>query len=123
MARPRITPEERATVRQFVLGIYERWAAGTDQAPNYTTFAKAAGIDSGNFSVWRAGPEAKKKATPEALDILRMLRAIGVLGPNFELPGEPNAPAAAADQAANLGESVGDRAEQLPRVQDREETG
>ena len=88
MSRGRITDQEREQVRQFIEGLFERWSVGQPKV-SYAEFARQAGVNYGSLNTWRGGAQAKKKATPEAYEVMKMLRAAGVIGERFEISAAP----------------------------------
>lgn len=69
-------PEEREAVRDLLLRIY-----AMSGARSWAAFARLAGVSEFSLTSWRSGREM-----PGAVNLLRMLCAVGVLGPNLELP-------------------------------------
>jgi hypothetical protein len=53
----------------------------TSGARTWAAFGRQAGVSELSLSAWRSGREM-----PGAVNLLRMLAAVGVLGPGYELP-------------------------------------
>jgi hypothetical protein len=69
-------PQERAAVQAFVRRLYDASGART-----WASFARQAGVSEMSLAGWRAGREM-----PGAVNLLRLLAAVGVIGPGYELP-------------------------------------
>lgn len=82
-------------MRAFIEQLYERWAERNPGKVSYAEFARQAGVSYSSLAVWRAGPTAKKRATPEAPDLLKMLRVSGVIDRDYRIASQ-----VAAEQAA-----------------------
>jgi transcriptional regulator with XRE-family HTH domain len=70
------TAGERAQVQQFIERLYER-----SGARSWAAFARQAGVSELGLSAWRSGREM-----PGAVNLLRLLAAVGLIGPGYELP-------------------------------------
>lgn len=73
--------QERAAVQTLVRRIYTAVGAGV-----WADVARLAGVSEYSLGEWRRG-----EGSPSALNLLKLLRAAGVLGSNFELPEQPAA--------------------------------
>src|SRR5207248_2671384 len=75
----RYTDEEREAVRELVDRIFRESGAQTA-----ARFARHIGVSELSLSGWRTGREM-----PDAVNLLRLLHAAGVVGPapGYELPG------------------------------------
>ena len=114
----RVTEAERAIVRAFIEQLYERWAELNPGKVSYAEFARQAGISYSSLATWRAGPPAKKRATPEAPDLIKILRASGVIDQDYRIAAIPQV--AAGRAAGPLAQA--EEAEKLARRASRKGT-